>query len=342
MWRMCASLVAVAGLGSWVSWPTSLEQSAAREIAPSAGGRAGHAARTAPTAADRMVRPTHADAREDAATTAGTSSSSVPQSSETATPAPVVPTAQRKLVQAPESVSANRAAAVGLFDQIATQAHSLWRRIEPTVPTEERAMRPEIVHSRFEAARVQRSPAGQEPHMQPRPAVRAFASPAPPPELRKVEDWIGVWDRTIELVSPDLEDMRQTAPAGASERSSTTKGQSTIEWALGGMFLKEEGWDELPDGQRVHFVAFLAWDPRLERYRVWKFDDRGRHGDEWLRFDRDGTTVYAIMKVTDALGQTSRGTAKLTFPDQGVMEWTTRQSGPAGQTIFKGRMRRRK
>ena len=132
--------------------------------------------------------------------------------------------------------------------------------------------------------------------------------------------------------------MRSAQPI---EPHATTNGQSTIEWDLGGVFLKERGWYETPDGRRVHFVAYLTWDPRSKQYRAWKFNDWGQQGDEWLRFDRDGT-VHARTKSTDAQGHTLHGTGRYAFPDDNVIEWTRTQRGPMGRVTLKGTMKRQR
>ena len=175
---------------------------------------------------------------------------------------------------------------------------------------------------------------------QPQPAMDPFTKPTPPPELSQVASWVGRWDTTAEMVSPSPVEMKQMMPEGATELSSTSKGHSNIEWALGGMSLKEEGWYEMPTGERVSFVAYLTWDPRTKRYRTSYLDDWGHHGAGWLRLASDGATAQARMEMADLQGQISRSKGTYTFPDDDTMQWTMIERGPMGRLTLRGTTKR--
>ncbi len=112
--------------------------------------------------------------------------------------------------------------------------------------------------------------------------------------------------------------------------------------ALGGMFLKNEGWYEMGEGQRANYVEVWTWDPKAKKYRTWFFTDWGESGQGWATFDSDGNTIRMKAKIVDASGTSKRGQGTMTFADNDTLEWTWSESGPMGKMKFKGTSRRQR
>jgi len=159
--------------------------------------------------------------------------------------------------------------------------------------------------------------------------------PTPPPELKRLEPMIGTWAGTVQIVPP-----------------SEMKGGSKAEWTLGGMYLREDGWFEMPDAQKVNYVNYITWDAKAKVFRTWYFSDRGERGEGQMTVSADGKEIRLEAKGFDAQGGVSTGEGAVIFPDEGAMEFTWRERNRLtpnaarmslfmmGEMVFKGTSKR--
>jgi hypothetical protein len=175
---------------------------------------------------------------------------------------------------------------------------------------------------------------------QPQHKMAEHKKPIPAPEMAKLQCWIGNWTGTAEMVSPSPEEMRKKMPEGAKEMPTTFAGGEKWELALGGMFLKCEGWHEMCEGQKAAYIHYMTWDPKAKKYHGWFFSDWGEIGESWMTLDADGKTFRGVDKGTDAQGQRMQGEGTMTLVDDKTMEWTWTGCGPEGKMKFKGTSKR--
>ena len=160
-----------------------------------------------------------------------------------------------------------------------------------------------------------------------------FAKPERSTELAKLDRFIGTWSGTAEMVSPTTAEMNEMISDGTLPES--FKGSGTYEWVLDGRFLKEEGWHEMPDGQRVNYLAYWTWDERKKKYRSWFFSDYGEFGDGSLRFT-DADTLKMRFEGTDSKGGHKHGGGEMIFTSDNNMDWTWHEGNLFFQMKMKG------
>ncbi|MCP4249969.1 MAG: DUF1579 domain-containing protein [bacterium] len=163
--------------------------------------------------------------------------------------------------------------------------------------------------------------------------------PTPPAELAKLECMIGNWTGTAEMLSPSPEEMKATMPEGAEPPPSTFAGEHNSQWVLDGMFLRQEGWHEMGD-DKMRFVEFITWDPKLGKYRSWYFSDWGERGEGQMTWSADGKTLNVNVKGSDANGVAKRGKGTWAMTGADTAEWLWEESGPMGKMKMKGSVRR--
>lgn len=165
--------------------------------------------------------------------------------------------------------------------------------------------------------------------------------PRPAPELAKLERMIGTWSGTAEIVSPSPEEMKKMMPEGAEEMPSTFAGGNEARWSLDGMFLRQEGWHEMGEGQRATYLEFITWDPKVKKYHNWYFSDWGESGEGWMTADSDGSTFHIKTTGKDANGDSKRGKGSFTFVNDDTMTWEWSETGPKGKMKLKGTSKRK-
>lgn len=146
--------------------------------------------------------------------------------------------------------------------------------------------------------------------------------PDPAPQLAKLDRMLGTWEGTAEMGGESYE------------------GGNTCTKAMNGMFLKQEGWHAMPDGERMNFTEFVTWDAGAGKYHSWFFTDWGDYGEGWLTLAPDGDTLHVKVESSNAKGQKSHGHGTATFVDNDTMEWTWTETGPMGKMDMKGTSRR--
>ncbi len=164
--------------------------------------------------------------------------------------------------------------------------------------------------------------------------------PDPAAELARLEPLVGTWAGTAEMVEPSVEEMRKHLPEGAPEIPSTFEGQWKSEWVMGGMFLRMQGWHQMGEDQRMNFLEFYTWDPKVKKYRGLSMTDWGEYGRSWMELEQDGKTYEISAEYTDANGAAKRGRGEMILLDEDTLEWTWTEQGPHGKMKFKGTSRR--
>jgi len=162
----------------------------------------------------------------------------------------------------------------------------------------------------------------------------SFQKPAPAPEMAKLERWVGAWSSTAEMIEPSPEKMKAEMPEG-EEMPSTMQGGGNYEMALGGMFLKGEGWYEMGEGQKGQYLEYITWDPKAGKFHSMFVSDWGEIGEGWMTVSPDGNTWTFKGTGTDATGAKKTGTGTMKFLDDNTMEGTWTESGPQGKMTFK-------
>ena len=161
--------------------------------------------------------------------------------------------------------------------------------------------------------------------------------PAPSPEMKRLELFVGTWTGTAEMVTPPKMPRKDAGPATAPATTmpTTYNGGSTGEWALGGMALRTHGWYEMPNGQRVNYLEYWMWDPQAKKYRTLFMSEMGEYGQGWLTADE-------AFKNFTYTGKSNRskvnGTMRMT--DERTMEWNMTEKGPHGKMQMKGTSRK--
>jgi ribosomal protein L24E len=163
---------------------------------------------------------------------------------------------------------------------------------------------------------------------------------APSRELAKLSLMLGEWTGEGRLVSPSAEVLRAAMPPG-QEPMTTFESGSTTEFALGGKFLRSQGWHEVGAGRISRYVQFVTWDPRRGKYRSWYFTDSGEIGEGWMTVEADGRTFRSQAGGTRADGSPIQGRGVATVVEDGSMQWSWSEKGPAGEIELEGRSRRK-
>jgi hypothetical protein len=173
--------------------------------------------------------------------------------------------------------------------------------------------------------------------------------PAVPSEMAKLQPFLGSWIGTAEMVSPSPEEMKKMMPAEkkpgaepAKEMPKSFAGSSKWEWALGGMYLKGEGWHEMGDGQRESGVEYCTWDPKAGKFRMWSFSDWGKYGEGWMTADADGKTFHFKGQELGCAGKPMQYEGKMTIVNPDTIEWTWKMVGSGGGMEMKGTDKRQK
>ncbi|HVP10047.1 MAG TPA: hypothetical protein VMV94_02550 [Phycisphaerae bacterium] len=172
--------------------------------------------------------------------------------------------------------------------------------------------------------------------LQPKMEMKEMKKPAVPAEMAKLQGWIGSWSGTAEMVSPTPEEMKKMMPEGSKEMPKTMPGGEKVEWTLGGMVLKSEGWYDMGDGKRRSYVSYTVWDPKAKKYHGWSVSDWGDISEGWMTADPGGKTFRMTEKGTDADGQPDTAEGTMTLVDDKTMEWTVSVNGPQGKMKLKG------
>lgn len=148
-------------------------------------------------------------------------------------------------------------------------------------------------------------------------AVRA-EDPAPIPELKVLEDYVGTWEEVMTNKPTEL------MPRAERQVSTTKKS-----WTLGGRHIRMEGtWNP----GKNEFLSLLTFDPATKEYRTWYFDSGGGipRGDMHGTWDERTRTM--TWKSTDEFGNKTVGKTRLV--DRDHHEWTVVMTDPNGKVLL--------
>lgn len=159
------------------------------------------------------------------------------------------------------------------------------------------------------------------------------------PEMANLEGMIGTWEGEAQMISipAAMREMMPDLPEG--ELPPPTKGGGTNTWALGGTYLKAEGWHETMPGEKEHYVEYFTWDPVAKKYRQWWFGSNGDWGEGTMTIDDKGV-MYTSFRGVNGEGQPTSGHGTLRFVEPDTMEWEWSGNMGAGVVEMRGTSRR--
>ncbi len=166
--------------------------------------------------------------------------------------------------------------------------------------------------------------------------------PTPAPEMKKLERMIGSWASTAELTPECKQQMMKHMPPGSKEPPSTFAGGGKMEWTLGGLAVKAEGWYDMGEGQKGNYVEYWMWDAKAKKFHTWMIDDWGKIGSGWAAPCPDCDGFCMNGAGSDADGNKLRWEGCMRFVDKDTREWQFTESGPMGEFSLKGTDKRQK
>ena len=163
----------------------------------------------------------------------------------------------------------------------------------------------------------------------------------PAPEMKNLDRLVGSWAGTAEMVEPSPEEMKERMPEGAPEMPTTFKGGGKSEWALGGTYLKSDGWHEMGDNKKATYVEYVTWDADKCKFRTWYIGDNGEYGQGWMTPDKDGNTFHFQARGVNYFGKSMKGEGTMRFVNNDTVEWDwTERSGLFNKMSLKGTNKR--
>lgn len=157
-------------------------------------------------------------------------------------------------------------------------------------------------------------------------AMEAPKKPTAAPEMKKLERMLGSWAGTAEMVEPSPEEMKKRMPEGSKEMPTSFKGGGKSDWALGGTYLKSEGWHEMGNNEKATYVEYITWDADKGKFHSWYFGDNGEYGQGWMTFDADGNTFHMKARGVNFSGKPMSGKGTMRFVGNDTIEWKWSES----------------
>ncbi len=168
----------------------------------------------------------------------------------------------------------------------------------------------------------------QQPHKEHATAGGPPRKPARPAELAKLEPMVGHWRGTAEVVFPEI-------PKNSGKQESFV-GESTSAWAMDGMWLKTDGWHEMPDGQKQSYIEYITWDAKANKFHSFYMSDWGDCGESWMSVSADGKQFDVLSTGANHEGKSRKGQGSMTLVDHNTMKWTWSETGPDGTMKIQG------
>lgn len=158
----------------------------------------------------------------------------------------------------------------------------------------------------------------------------------PAPEMNQLAWMVGPWTGTAEMVSPSREEMMKMMPAGSPPPPASFASAGKAEWALGGHFVKNEGWYDMGPGMKINFIEYMTWDAKAGAFHSWFFSDSGEVGQGMMKFSADGKTATMKMHGHRGDGSKMTGEGTMTILGNGRSTFTWSETGPMGAMKLKG------
>lgn len=162
-----------------------------------------------------------------------------------------------------------------------------------------------------------------------------WVKPQAPEAMNNLSRMVGTWEGTCEMVKPTADEMEKYMPGAMDHMPKVYKGASTSQWVMDGMAIREEGWHDRSKDSKEHYVAYITWNPRRERYEGYYTSDWGGHGTSTMWMSDDGDTFHMRGQETDVDGNTMKGRGHMHFVDNDTMEWSYSMLGPLGIEVFR-------
>ena len=132
--------------------------------------------------------------------------------------------------------------------------------------------------------------------------------PAPSPELRNFEPFVGDWTWEAQRIPAEGDPMKWS-------------GTAHWEWALGGTYLKGE-MTSSGEGQSFSSEGYWGWHPKRKTYVWWLLNDWGYPQEGTATFDADEKLWTMDFQGVGLDGTTCYGTYTVHVLDENTLEWT--------------------
>lgn len=173
--------------------------------------------------------------------------------------------------------------------------------------------------------------------MSPEEMAAMMQPPEVPEQMKTLEKFVGTWDSSGESVAiPDeMKAMMVDADGNVMDKV-TMNATVTSSWALDGMFLKQVGRHEMPDGTQVMFEEFINWDDRAGKFHATWFSSTGESGHGWMSFSDDGRSCTVQYRGKTLHGMKKSWSGVFNFEDDTTATWTFTDHTPMGPMTMKG------
>jgi hypothetical protein len=148
--------------------------------------------------------------------------------------------------------------------------------------------------------------------------ARCAEPPAPPPELKKLEPYVGTW-KVAEFVSKKAE--------WTPEEVRTSGAVATTKWIMNGWYLE----DRNAPGQAAEHLSIWRYDQAEKAYHYTMFQAPGGiHLDFTIRWNEKAQTFDGTAEYPN--GVTMRTSGR--FPNKDTKEWTAIATDSAGKVYL--------
>jgi hypothetical protein len=138
--------------------------------------------------------------------------------------------------------------------------------------------------------------------------------PPRPPELDKLNCFVGTWEGTYEMKMP-----------GAKETMTGT-GKSTMTWRFDDRFLVEESTTDMGKMGTMKGMAIWGWDPQAKKYRTWWFSDWGEASSGTAKYEEKEKAWEMKAAYYDPMsGKKVYGEGEAKMVDDNTMKWCFKQ-----------------
>lgn len=163
--------------------------------------------------------------------------------------------------------------------------------------------------------------------------------PTPGDRLAVLDQLLGQWNDTANIVSPTPQEMQKTMPEG-EEMPTSSEGTYSAKWELDNMFLVIKGqytWDD----KAVEWIECWTWDAKAKKYRTHYFNNWGEFGQGTYTYCPDTRTFKGKGTGTSTHGFTSGYDGCMKFVDDNTIEWKWTERGPMGKFVVEGKSTRK-
>ena len=144
---------------------------------------------------------------------------------------------------------------------------------------------------------------------QPMNMEQMMTQPPRPTELDRLNIFVGQWEGTMEMTMP------------GTDKPTMGKGVNTVSWDADKWVLVERFEGTMGEkNTRYASVGIWTWDPKINKFRTYWFDNYGASGTGMCTYDEANKTWRMSSKGKSSAGSTcGEGTTKII--NNNTMEW---------------------